>query len=267
MSTHTRLAAAASAAAVAIAGALIAPSAAAETARKWAPATTARVHPGTVVTIADVECVAGFVLKQRHKVFLAVPATCSGVSDGQPTDGCSEAQVPVGFDQVEIQGARHDGTLVYSSFVRMQLHGQTNDDKCAYNDLSLIQLDRRDVKRVNPSTPVVGGPAGLSRAEPEPPEQLTVLLDGAPADAQATGTTNHGWAHGMFIDGRADKLSVGSPALDADGKALGMVSFVPQGGMPGETTVTDLRKELRVLRHTHGFHHVHLVKGTVEFKA
>ena len=237
----------------------------ATTAGRWAPAASASIHPGVIVSIARVECAAGFVLAQRHQVYVAVPASCSGVSGGNPTDGCSEAQVPLGFNKVQIDGARHYGTLVYSSFVRMESTDRGGPNMCANNSLSLVQLDRRDIPRTNPSIPVAGGPTGVSTAQPAMPDQLLVLLDGAPANAQATTTTAGGWAHGMYVDGEVNNLSVGSPALDSDGKALGMVSYVPAQGGPGETTVTDLGRELRALRHTPGFHHVHLVTGTQDY--
>jgi hypothetical protein len=230
----------------------------------WAPAAKAKVHPGVVVTMADVKCVAGYVLTDGKRVFLAVPASCSGVSDGQPTDGCKEAQVPAGVP-AKIQGARYKGTLVYSSFTRMQLTGETHDNKCANNALSLVRLDRRDIKRTNPSVPMVGGPTGVAKAQPAAPDLLTVLLGAAPTKAQALSTTSGGWAHTMMVDGEVNNLNVGCPVLTDRGRALGMVSIVPKQGAPGQTSVGDLRLELRALRNTPGFAHVHLAKGTVPY--
>lgn len=233
--------------------------------RHWAPPAKATVHPGVTVTIAGVKCVAGFIVKQRHRVFLTLPASCSGVSDGQPVDGCVSAQVPVGL-KVPIEGARHRGTIAYSSFTEMQLSGERRINRCTNNSLTLIRIDRRDVKRTNPSLPVLGGPTGLQPDATAAPGQLTVLLSGAATTAQATSTTAGGWAHGLVIDGQADNLSVGSPVVDPDGKAVGMVTVVPFHGLAGESTVSDLARELRALRRTPGFHHVHLVKGTQDFR-
>src|SRR4051794_40865940 len=121
MARTTRLAVALSSAALAIAGALGAPGVEAQTTSgpHWASAARATIHPGVVVTMAGVKCVAGFVLTNGRHVLLAMPASCSGVSDGQKTDGCAEAQVPPGLP-VTIRGARYKGTLIYSSFTRMQ---------------------------------------------------------------------------------------------------------------------------------------------------
>lgn len=277
----TRLAAAAGIAALGLAGALLLPASAgtespgptsdlraagamvATDGIDWAPAATARVHPGVTVTIADVTCRAGFVLTDGRRVFLALPASCTGVSGGEMSDGCSEAQVPNTLP-AEIQGAKYDGKVAYSSFVQMQLHGVTAPNKCTYNSLALVRLDRRDIKRTNPSLPVVGGPTGVARTAPSFADQLTVLL-ASPTTAQATTTANNGWSHAMLVDGQVDRLAVGSPVLNGAGKALGMVTFIPPQGGPGETKVGDFFRILRALRNHVGFEHVHLAKGTAHF--
>lgn len=229
----------------------------------WAPAGKATIHPGVRVEIADVACRAGFVLTDGRRVFLTLPATCSGVSDGAVTNGCSESQVPYTLPAT-IQGARYPGKFVYSSFIKMQLNGTTNKTRCTYNSLSLVKLDRRDVKRTNPSLPLVGGPTGVARTAPAFSAGLTVLLN-SPTTAQATNTTNRGWAHKMIVDGQVNRLAVGSPVLNGSGKALGMVTYIPPQGGPGETQVSDFYRVLESLRNTKGFHHVHLARGTVGF--
>jgi hypothetical protein len=230
---------------------------------EWASAATAKIHPGVMVTIADVTCRAGYVLTDGRRVFLAMPASCTGVSGGEMSDGCSEAQVPNTLP-AKIQGAKYDGKVAYSSFVQMQLSGATAPNKCVYNSIALVKLDRRDIKRTNPSLPIVGGPTGVSRDAPAFPDQLTVLL-ASPANAQATTTSNNGWAHSMIVDGHVDRLAVGSPVLTENGKALGMVTFIPPQGGPGETKVGDFYKIMRSLRNHAGFENVHLAKGTAEY--
>src|SRR3954451_20538517 len=111
--------------------------ASAATAVRWAPARTATVHPGVNVTIAGVKCVAGFVMSDGRRVFVAVPGSCAGVDDGKPTDGCSAAQVPYGL-KVRVQGARYRGRMAYSSYTEMQRRGTTRVHACANNALVLI---------------------------------------------------------------------------------------------------------------------------------
>ena len=63
-----------------------------------------------------------------------------------------------------MEGARRKGKIVYSSWIAMQRAGEANGEACAYNDFALIKLRQRDVKRVNPSIPVFGGPRGKGGA-------------------------------------------------------------------------------------------------------
>src|SRR4051812_45846602 len=139
---------------------------------RWAPAATARIHPGVAVSMAGVSCMAGFVMTDGTRVFLAIPTSCTGVSEGQPTDGCSAAQVPVGI-KVTIQGARYKGTLAYSSYSTMARRGATRENRCRHNALSLVRLDARDIRRTNPSVPVVGGPNGTAGTAPAQGARLT----------------------------------------------------------------------------------------------
>lgn len=231
---------------------------------RWAPPGQATVHPGVTVTMAGVQCRAGYVLTDRRNVYLAVPASCSGVSDGQATDGCSAAQVPTGTP-ARIDGARYPGRLAYSSFTRMESTGVRNANECADNSLSLIRLDRRDVARTNPSVPVVGGPTGVSSIAPAPGAVLTLYVS-APAQASAMQNGNSGWSHTVFPETAITSVDVGAPVLDASGRAVGMVSVIQQ--LPaGPATVSDFGRELSVLRHTPGFRQVQLARGTLAFNS
>lgn len=233
--------------------------------RHWASAGKATVHPGVSIEIGGVTCVAGYVLADSRRVFLAVPASCSGVTEGDPVDGCTAAQDPFGTPAT-VQGARYPAKLVYSSFTQMQLHGEHRSDRCANNSLSLVQLDPRDIARTNPSLPVLGGPTKVSTDAPAAPDQLSVLLSGTAAQAAATSTSAGGWAHAMVVGGHVDHFAVGSPVLTTAGAALGMVTLVPFQGGPGQTTVSDLSRVLKAMQHIHGFRHVRLVAGTEPFK-
>ena len=232
----------------------------------WAPSDTAPIHPGVVVKMAGVDCIAGFVLQQRHQIFVAVPASCASAGPGEAQDGCASSQLPIGL-AVHVQGARHDAKIAYSSWVQMQLHSVTASRRCHTTPLVLVRLARRDRKRVNPSIPLVGGPEGVSSAAPTAPASLTLYLENAAATATAVSTTAGGWKHTMVVNGAVPTTAAGSPVLTSSGRAIGMVSVVPpSGSSAGPTDVHDLRLELQALRHTHGFHHVHLVAGTTKYQ-
>jgi hypothetical protein len=255
--------AAGAAAALALGALSSASGAGAATTVRWAPASTATVHPGVLVTIAGVKCVAGFIMTDGHRVFVAVPGSCAGVDDGQATDGCTAAQVPYGLN-VSVQGARYKGLIVYSSYTEMQLRGTKAVNKCANNALVLIRLNDRDIRRTNPSIPVIGGPTGVATAAPAQGDQLTSYVDSAPAQALAMSTTGAGWAHSVEVSAPVDPTQLGAPVLTGTGRAVGMITLVPrlQGG---PATASDLAREIAFLQTVRGFGTVHLARGTRKF--
>jgi hypothetical protein len=245
-------------AAAAVAGAQAAGAAPREL--RWAPASSATVHPGVSVSMAQVACRVGFVLSDGVNAYVAVPASCSGVSDGQPTDGCSEAQVPYGVTAT-VAGARYPGRLVFSSFTEMAKRGVRNPDECAMNGLSLIKLDRRDVARTNPSIPVVGGPSGVSSGSPSPGDMLTLYVS-APCQALELQNGNGGWSNTVLPSTAVTRVDVGAPVLDGAGRGVGMLAQVPQM-QGGPASVGDLARELAFLHTVRGFGRVRLANGTV----
>jgi len=229
---------------------------------QWASAKSATIHPGVTVQVGNSPvCRAGFILTDGTHAFIAIPASCSGTG---PADNskCDVGQDPLGTPAT-IGGAKHKGTLVYSSIVQMVLRGQTHKvNRCSFNDLSLVRIDRRDVSRTNPSVPVLGGPTGVSKDQPAAPDQLSVYLATA-SNAQAINTGGGGWSHAMMVDAPVMGSDLGGPVLTSDGKGLGMVSGVPTAN--GRTLVNDLYREVRYLNSAKKFADVHLAKGTQKF--
>ena len=78
------------------------------------------------------------------------------------TDGCEADTLPEGTP-VEVDGATRPGTMVYSSWVRMQQSGESDPQTCQYNDFALVRIDPADHGRVNPTVPFFGGPPGSGR--------------------------------------------------------------------------------------------------------
>ena len=226
----------------------------------WASAKTATIHPGVMVSMGGVDCRAGFIFTDGTHAFIAVPSSCSGTG---PVDNskCDAGQDPYGLP-VTIQGAKHKGTLVYSAITTMELRSQTGTNRCTYNDLSLVRIDRRDIKRTNPSVPVLGGPTGVSKDQPAAPDQLSVYVT-SPSSAQALNSSGGGWSHAIMVDGAVASGDLGAPVLTANGQALGMVSGVPTAN--GRTLVNDLCREIRYLHTVKKFSDVHLAKGTAKF--
>jgi hypothetical protein len=226
----------------------------------WASAKAATIHPGVMVSMGGVDCRAGFVFTDGTRAYLSVPSSCSGTG---PVDNskCDAGQDPYGLP-VTIEGAKHKGTLVYSSITTMELRGQRSANRCAFNDLSLVRIDRRDLKRTNPSLPVIGGPTGVSKDQPAALDQLCVYSS-VPSNAQALSTSGGGWSHAIMVDGAVASGDLGAPVLTAKGRALGMVSGLPTAN--GRTLVNDLHHEIRYLHTVKKFVDVHLAKGTAKF--
>src|SRR4051794_38819374 len=226
---------------------------------RWAPLTTGNIRPGVTVTMAGVKCVAGFLLTDGTRVYVSIPTSCAGVTDGQAADGCTTAQVPVGTT-AKITGARHPGHMAYSSDTTMQLRGVTSKAKCNNNSLALIRLDRRDIKRANPTVLGTGGPTGVARSAPGQGDPLTVSLGGVPTQAAYLQVGAGGWAHTVSVMGAAGALQLGSPVMTRSGRALGLLTLVQQSMSPPET-VSDLSREITFLQTVRGFGNVHLAKA------
>ena len=236
----------------------------------WAPASTASIHPGVTVTMGGVQCQTGFVLTDGKHVYLTTTGGCASVWPGDDVDGCGDSRDAAGVDppktEATIQGARYKGWLVYHSFARMKLDGEARDNRCHYNNMALVQVDPRDVKRTNPSIPAVGGPVRVAKSDPGTASSLTAFLPAATM-AHALDTTSGGWAHTAMVDGHVAPNNAGAPVLNANGAALGMVTVVPPQGTVGETTVSDLQRELKALRQVSRFSDVHLAQGTKPYAA
>jgi len=203
----------------------------------------APVGPGVVTETAGAGlCTAGFVLTAGGRTFLAQAAHCGGTGDETETDGCTSDTVPLGTP-VTVRGADRTvtGTLAWSSWNTMQARGERDPDVCAYNDLALVELPAGARPSVGAAVPFFGGP-GAVRTAPlpagtpvygltNPPGAGGVRTVGVRAGAAAA-EVGGGWGHAVFAvqDGVAGES--GSPLLDAQGRAIGVLSSL--------TTIEDL---------------------------
>ncbi|MGH9274764.1 MAG: serine protease [Acidimicrobiales bacterium] len=241
---------------------------------QWAPAASAAIHPGAVMVTDGAQCTANFVFTRGTEVFLGYAAHCAGTGGPTDTNGCEAGSLPLGT-KVDIAGATRPGVLVYSSWLAMHEVGERNANACEYNDLGLVQIDPRDVGRVNPSIPHWGGPTGLNRTGN--PSGSAVYSYGSselrlgitllsPQSGSSLGTIAGGWAHpvytilpGLFGDS-------GAALLDASGRATGVLSTINLAPRPLSTTFVDLQRTLAYAR-MHGMGNVTLANGTQAFNA
>lgn len=239
---------------------------------RWAAASSATIHPGSVMLTDGAQCTASFVFTRATEVFLGYAAHCAGTGGATETNGCEAGSLPLGT-KVEIEGARHPGVLVYSSWLAMQQVGERDPNACAYNDLALVRIDSRDVGRVNPSVPHWGGPVGLNRAGN--PSGASVYTYGSsslrlgvallsPKSGFSIGSTAGGWAIPVYTVTPGIPGDSGSAMLDASGRASGVLSTVNVTPMALSNTFGDLKRELAYAR-VHGMGSLVLANGTEPF--
>ncbi len=255
--------------AVAAAVLLIAPS----VASAWAPADQATIHPGVQVFTEGAQCTANFVYQDASNVYLGQAAHCSGTGAATDTDGCDSGSLPIGTP-VDVTGADHPGTLVYSSWLTMQSKGESDADTCAFNDLALIKIDPADLGKVNPSVPQFGGPTGLgswgdtgstvySYGNSELRGGVTAL---SPKQGLVVQGTASGWSHDVYTLTPGIPGDSGSGFMDANGGAIGVLSTVALAPLAGSNGVGDLPMELAYMRaNDSAFSGVDLVPGTEAF--
>jgi hypothetical protein len=238
----------------------------------WAPAATATIHPGVQTFTAGAQCTANFVYTDGTDVYLGQAAHCSGTGGSTETDGCTSGSLPVGTE-VEVTGASKPGVMVYNSWLTMQQLGETDANTCAYNDLALIRIDPADVGKVNPSIPFFGGPTGLNTSGTALGDKVysygnSELRGGitqlSPKRGISLGDDAGGWTHTVYTVTPGIPGDSGSAFVDANGKALGILSTVALAPLAGSNGVGDVAKELAYL-HAHTSIAAQLVKGTEPF--
>lgn len=251
----------------------IAPAEAAPKEAMWAPPGSATIHPGVKTFTAGAQCTANFVFADRKHVYIGQAAHCSNTGEATQTNGCDTETLPVGTE-VEVEGATQPATMVYNSWAAMQDVGESDPNTCDYNDFALVRLDPADHDAVNPSIPVWGGPHGI--AEP------TALGDSVfsaanssirlgfpmmlPKQGFSMGTISSGWTHPVHTLLPGIPGDSGAAYLDAEGRALGVLSTLALEPSPAANNVTDVGMAIEYMKaHTDRFDAVELVPGTEAF--
>jgi hypothetical protein len=254
-----------------VAAALTALALSASTASAWAPAASATVHPGIQTFTQGAQCTANFVFSDGATTYLGQAAHCSGTGGSTETNGCSAQSLPNGT-AVDI-GTGHNAIMVYNSWNAMKAAGEKDADTCAYNDLALLQLDPADVANTNPSIPFWGGPTGLNTTGTKLGD--TVLSYGnselrggvtalSPKQGKSVGDDGNGWSHTVYTVTPGIPGDSGSAFMDANGKALGILSTVAIAPLPASNGVGDVAKEINWM-HAHGGPGANIVNGTEPF--
>ncbi|GAA5155632.1 hypothetical protein GCM10023340_41420 [Nocardioides marinquilinus] len=251
----------------------------------WTPAGKATITPGVMMYTKGAQCTANFVFTDRRGgVYVGYAAHCAGKGEATDTDGCSTASQPIGTKVTFVRGGGlvsggtviGSGTLAYSSWITERRIGTTDPQTCAYNDFALVKVRPRDVRKVNPSVPVFGGPTGLSTASLGLGDRLysygnSSLRGGVEVLSPKLGVAlgddpaDQGWSHPLYSLTPGIPGDSGSGFLTAKGQAIGTLSTVVLAPTPGSNNIGDLAKELRFAQRHSGIPGLRLTRGTVRF--
>jgi len=275
----------AGAATVVAAAGVAASTAPVDAASPYAPAATARIHPGTMMYTAGAQCTANFVFRDgAGNTYVGYAAHCAGQGAATDTNGCNTKSLPLGTKVTFADGgslvsegtAVGSGTLAYSSWLTMQRNGEKNANVCAYNDLALVKVADADVGKVNPSIPFWGGPTGIDTDGTALGDRVytygnSSLRAGVEQLSPHTGaslgddTADGGWSHPVYTVTPGVPGDSGSGFLDADGRALGVLSTVALAPLAGSNGVGDLARELSYAQAHSGIAGLNLAHGTEPF--
>jgi len=242
---------------------------------RWAPASSATIHPGVQLFTKGSQCTANFVFRDRAHVYIGQAAHCASTDGSTATNGCTSHSLPLGTP-VTITGASRPGTLVYSSWRTMRALHEQNANTCQYNDLALVRINRADVGKVNPSVPGMGGPVGLDRSGTTTGERVSSYGNSelrlgmsalSPKTGISLGDSNGGWNHTVYTATPGIPGDSGSGFLDSQGRAFGVLSTVAVAPFPASNGVGDLSRELVYLHAHTSFTGVTLATGTEPFSA
>lgn len=212
----------------------------------------ATIHPGVQTLTAGGQCTANFVFRNASGTYIGQAAHCSGTGGQTETDGCLAGSLPLGTE-VTVTGASRPGVMVYNSWLAMQDLGETDPNACAFNDFALVQLHPDDEDRVSPEIPVLGGPTGINTEGTSFGDSVysygnSSLRAGisqlSPKEGISVGTSGEGWTHSVYTLSPGVPGDSGSAFVDADGRALGVLSTLALAPLPASNGVSDLNKVL-----------------------
>ncbi len=251
----------------------------------WAPAATAKIHPGVQMYTEGAQCTANFVFTDgAGNVYVGYAAHCAGLGGATDTDGCLNDSLPIGTPVTFNTGGSlvsegtqvGTGTLAYSSWATMDDVGETDANTCAYNDFALVKVSAGDVAKVNPTVPHWGGPTGIDTDGTVAGDRLysygnSSLRGGATTLSPKTGVSlgddpaTDGWTHPLYTLTPGVPGDSGSAFLSAGGAAVGTLSTLGLAPLPASNNIGDLAHELAYAQQHSGIAGLELALGTEPF--
>ncbi|MGE3288851.1 MAG: serine protease [Pseudonocardia sp.] len=224
----------------------------------------------TVGPHASSSCTAAFVLRNATTTFVAYAAHCAIPVQPQHRTGCEYETLPLGTPVTlrGATGATARGHLAYSSWATMRAIGETDENRCRFNDLALVAVDARDTGSLDPTVPGLGGPTALREDAPVRFERVLSLQphNTRPAikDGISLGVRGSGWSHRVDLSPSASLGDSGSGMLDGEGRAFGVLAtrYLDRAATSG---VTDLPHALDYAERHGAVGAVRLVPGRRAF--
>lgn len=194
-----------------------------------------QIRPGSLVVANGAQCTSNFLFYLNDEtVYLGVAAHCFSQDANSGIDPCETRNLPVGYDQVQVENASRPAELAYSSWVAMQEAGESpGSSTCQFNDFALVRLAPEDISNIHPAVREVGGPTALvsTLARPGDPVVLFGRSDFTLGnrglqvrEGQVVEVLGGGWAYDIVADGSVSPGDSGGPVLTGDGRALAVVS-------------------------------------------
>ncbi|WP_370247934.1 hypothetical protein [Nocardioides sp.] len=251
----------------------------------FAPVGRATLTPGIQAYTAGAQCTTNFVFTDAEgAVYLGYAAHCAGTGAATDTDGCTTKSLPLGTKVVFAEGGSTladgtrlgTGTLAYSSWATMQRIGTTDAAACAYNDLALVKVDRKDLGKVNPSVPFFGGPTAIDTDGTGAGDTVfsygnSSLRGGvsllSPKFGLSLGDEAGGWTHSVYTLTPGVPGDSGSGFLSNGGRAVGVLSTLALAPLPLSNGVSDLSRALNFAQKNSGIPGLKLALGTKAFSA
>lgn len=249
---------------------------------RWAPAATAKIHPGVQMFTDGAQCTANFVFTDRRgRVYVGYAAHCAGLGGSTNTNGCRARSHPYGTRVRFGTGATllsngrtvGYGRLVYSSWRSMRSRGVTRENPCLHNDFALVRVGARYRDRVNPSVPHWGGPVGVDRdgiargASVYSYGSSSLRFGSTAKRGRVVRTSAGGWSHDVRTGSAGVPGDSGSGFLGPDGRAIGTLSTLSISLLSVTNGLGDMHKQLSYAQRWSGIAGLRLVRGTVPFSA
>ena len=243
--------------------------------RNWTSPGYAKIRPGIATETGGAPCTSNFVFTDAaDHVYLGQAAHCAQTGDEPDNNGCTSPSLPLGTP-VTLVGADVTGTMAYSSRLAMQANGEKETGVCFANDFALIRIPDDQASLVNPTLPVFGGPVGIATAPVRSGDRIHAygnsnlrggIAQLSPQEGIGVLSDEPGWYHLVYLITPGVPGDSGGPALDAQGRALGVVTalnFFP----PASNGLTDLGHALAYARKYSGIKGLELALGTEKFVA